>query len=105
MNYSYILSKMYADKEWTMDGNSYEGLTWLDESPKPTNEELIEAYETYKAENEYKEKREAEYPSVNKQLEMLWDAIDSGTPLKQSEFYTKIKEIKDKYPKGVSNGQ
>jgi hypothetical protein len=46
IDYTLILSKNYAGKQWSLDGNSYSGLTWLDSSPKPTQEELDCAWET-----------------------------------------------------------
>ena len=39
------------------------------------------------------------YPSVDKQLDMLWHAIDEVALDKTSDFYVQIKAIKDKYPK------
>ena len=49
INYSQILSINYAGKEWTLNGDSYEGLTWLDSSPKPTQEELDALWESTRA--------------------------------------------------------
>ena len=43
--------------------------------------------------------REREYPSIGDQLDMLWHAMDQGSLTQVEPFYTKIKEIKDKYPK------
>lgn len=48
----------------------------------------------------YGEKRGASYPQIAEQLDMLWHALDSGTLNKDSDFYTKLKAVKDKYPKG-----
>jgi hypothetical protein len=48
INYILILSENYANKKWTLDGNSYDGLIWLDESPKPTKSELDALLETTK---------------------------------------------------------
>ena len=66
-------------------------------------EELAEIRRVQKtwAEEEccYTELRQAEYPSIRDQLDMLWHAVDSGEDLKQSLFYTRIKAIKDKHPK------
>jgi hypothetical protein len=31
-------------QEWILDGDSYEGLVWLSDTPKPTEKELVEAY-------------------------------------------------------------
>lgn len=40
IDYSLILSVNYADKQWSLNGDSYEGLDWLDSSPKPTKSTL-----------------------------------------------------------------
>jgi len=48
---------------------------------------------------EYDETRRLAYPEIGEQLDLLWHAIDSGTLDKNSDFYTKLKAIKDKYPK------
>ena len=40
IDYAQILSINYAGKQWSLNGNSYDGLDWLDSSPKPTQEEL-----------------------------------------------------------------
>lgn len=40
MNIPKILSINYFGSEWTLDGDEYDGLNWLDESPKPTEAEL-----------------------------------------------------------------
>jgi len=39
-NYHLILGTLYVDKQWSMSGDDYSGLNWLDKSPKPTKEEL-----------------------------------------------------------------
>lgn len=39
------------------------------------------------------------YPSISDQLDMLWHAIDSGSLDKNSEFYLKLKSVKDAHPK------
>jgi hypothetical protein len=35
-----ILNSKYSGSKWTLNGDSYEGLTWLSKSKKPTEEEL-----------------------------------------------------------------
>lgn len=40
MDISLILSTNYAGSEWTLNGDDYSGLTWLSETPKPTEKEL-----------------------------------------------------------------
>lgn len=45
-DYAQILTINYFGKEWTMVGNSYDELTWLDSSPKPTQAELDALWES-----------------------------------------------------------
>jgi hypothetical protein len=40
IDYSEILVKNYADKQWSLTGDDYAGLNWTDSSPKPTQSEL-----------------------------------------------------------------
>ena len=40
IDYTLILTTNYPGKFWAFNGDSYEGLDWLDASPKPTQEEL-----------------------------------------------------------------
>jgi len=49
IDYSLILVTNYVDKLWTLNGDSYEGLDWRDESPKPTQEELDALWESTQA--------------------------------------------------------
>lgn len=48
---------------------------------------------------DYDKNRVLAYPQIAEQLDMLWHAIDSGTLDKTSDFYLKLKAVKDKYPK------
>ena len=40
IDYSKILSLNYPGTQWSLNGDSYAGLTWLDSTPKPTQAEL-----------------------------------------------------------------
>jgi len=50
LDYSLILTVNYVDSEWTLNGNSYDGLTWLSDTPKPTQAELDALWESTKIE-------------------------------------------------------
>tara|TARA_Y100000004_G_C8628843_1_gene292017 strand:- start:60 stop:251 length:192 start_codon:yes stop_codon:yes gene_type:complete len=59
-------------------------------------------YSGNKNSDNYKTKREKSYPALGEQFDLLYHAIDSGQfgdTAKSSNFYTKIKAVKDKYPK------
>ena len=40
MDIAAILTRKYPDSEWTLNGDSYTGLTWLSDTPKPTKKAL-----------------------------------------------------------------
>ena len=53
MDIPLILNKNYFGAEWVLDGDSYEGLTWLDDSPKPTEAELTSQWGAVYYQREY----------------------------------------------------
>lgn len=40
IDYTKILTEHYAGQEWTLDGDNYDGLTWLSDTSKPTKADL-----------------------------------------------------------------
>jgi hypothetical protein len=49
IDYSQILITNYPTAQWTLNGDSYEGLTWLDNSTKPSQSELDALWESTQA--------------------------------------------------------
>jgi hypothetical protein len=43
-DYLAVLIANYSDVGWTLNGNTYDGLTWLSDTPKPTQQELDAAW-------------------------------------------------------------
>lgn len=39
-DYAAVLTRRYAGKEWTLNGDDYAGLTWLSDGTKPTQSAL-----------------------------------------------------------------
>jgi len=54
MNIPAIISSKFPGSECILNGDSYEGLTWLSNTPKPTEEELADLWDEVKAELEAK---------------------------------------------------
>ena len=44
IDYAAVLSANYPNDSWTLDGDTYDGLTWLSASPKPSQAELDAAW-------------------------------------------------------------
>jgi hypothetical protein len=48
--------------------------------------------------------RSAAYPALGEQFDMLWHAMNNGDIAKAEPFYSRIKAVKDAYPKdGITN--
>lgn len=47
----------------------------------------------------YARLRQAAYPSLAEQLDMLWHAMDAGSLPKAEPFYSQLKAVKEKLPK------
>jgi hypothetical protein len=43
-DYAAVLTAIRPGAQWTLDGDDYAGLTWLDDSPKPTKKTLDDAW-------------------------------------------------------------
>ena len=55
-DYAAILTRNYPGAEWSLSGDDYAGLTWLSDTPMPTQQEL-----------------DAAWPQV--QSDLAWDAV------------------------------
>ena len=44
IDYPAVLTANYPDALWTLEGDDYDGLTWLSDTPKPTQAELDAAW-------------------------------------------------------------
>jgi hypothetical protein len=50
MDIPIILLRKFIGSEWNLDGDSYEGLTWLSDTPKPTKKQLEDLWPTVQSE-------------------------------------------------------
>ena len=41
---AFTLAHSHPGSEWTLDGDDYSGLKWLSDTPKPTEQEITDAY-------------------------------------------------------------
>jgi hypothetical protein len=88
---------------WTLDGDQYEGITWLDEQQsKPTKEELTLEADRIQAEydsKEYQRLRAPEYPPMADYLDAVyWQSKGDNT--KMDAYLAAVEAVKSKYPKG-----
>jgi len=48
-----VLAAIRPGAEWSLNGDDYAGLTWLDDSPKPTKKTLDDAWPQVQYDNEH----------------------------------------------------
>jgi hypothetical protein len=49
IDYANILTVNYPNAQWSLNGDFYDGLTWLSDTPKPTQAELDALWESTQA--------------------------------------------------------
>ena len=101
INYSLILTTNYAGKQWSLVGNSYDGLEWHDTLPKPTQAELDsqwDAVQAYVDAHAYIAKRASEYPPITDYI----DGVVKGDQAQIDKYIADCLAVKAKYPKGVA---
>jgi len=77
VDYPTILTRKYHEKEWVLNGDAYEGLNWISDTPKPSQEELDGLWDEVVAEIEAEKqaKVDAKASAVAK-LEALGLSVD-----------------------------
>ena len=86
--------------------NDINQIHWHDGNPKKFTKDQIqvkydELVEEHKK-NQYQRDRAESYPELKEQLDLLWHAIDGGkfnVKSKETDFYKKLKAVKDANPK------
>lgn len=99
VDYTAVLVTNYPGTIWTMNGDSYEGLTWLDESPKPTQAELDAAWPQVQYENQVAAVEQARLVAYEQQSDPVffkWQRGDA-TELEWREAVAKVK-AENPYP-------
>ena len=93
--------------KWRILGeDKIENIEWeIEPESKPTDEEIqteVVKQEKLIKDTQYQRDRAAAYPELKEQLDLLWHAIDGGkfnVKSKDTDFYKKLKAVKDANPK------
>ena len=102
VGFVHALQSKWFGTQWTMNGEDYSNLKWLDSNkiPKPTKSEIDAEVVRLQAEYDAKQyQRDRRYPEIGEQLDMLWHAIDSDALDKSCDFFKTLKKVKDDNPK------
>ena len=90
------LFSLKRGKEWTVDGNTYAGINWLDETDtKPTEAEVNAEIDRLNTLETYQIPRLKQYPSIQNQLDLLYWDKKNGT----NKWVETIDKVKSDNPK------
>lgn len=97
MNIHTILQAKYAGKKYILVGDDYEGLEWLDESPKPTKKELEALAPQVEYEIAYENVQRERQIAYANESDYLYFYAERGKGTKQA-WLDKIAEIDARLP-------
>jgi len=98
-DYAAVLSSLYRDAQWSLNGDDYTGLTWLDDSPMPSQAELDAAWPAVQYEREMlrvRSERHAAYaaPDGPDAIFLQWQRGDAT----EQEWLDSVQAVKDAHP-------
>jgi hypothetical protein len=97
MDIAMILHKIRPSSAWSLKENKYETLDWKDSIPKPTYEEIVEAWDRVQEELDKENVERLRRAAYQKEADPLFFEFQRGDSTEQ-EWLDKIAEIKARYP-------
>jgi hypothetical protein len=97
MDIAVILSRKYVGSEWTLTGDDYAGLTWLSETPKPTEKGLEALWPEVQYEVAYEQVEQARAQAYRETSDPIFFEYQRGDKT-EAEWLTAVEAVKDAHP-------
>jgi len=97
MDIAQILTRKFANSEWTLNGDDYTGLTWLSETSKPTKKELEALWPTVQYEVAYEQVEQARANAYRETSDALFFEYQRGDAT-EAEWLAAVQAVKDAHP-------
>ena len=97
MDIAAVLSSKFAGTIWTLEGDDYSGLTWLDESPKPTEQELTALWPKVQYERAYAAVEQARAQAYRETSDPIFFEYQRGDKT-EAEWLAAVQAVKDAHP-------
>lgn len=104
VDYAIVISSLRPGAQWSLSGNSYEGLVWLDDSTPPTREECESAWGQAEAAAEEERVSNARKEAYRLESDPLYFHWKSGEG-SEEEWLSKRNEIKARLPRVQETSQ
>lgn len=96
-DYTAVLSANYAGDQWTLDNNDYNTLTWLSDTPKPTQAELDAQWPQVNYANQYAAVEAARRTAYEQQSDGLFFEWQRGDNT-EAAWRAAVAAVKAAYP-------
>ena len=97
INYPAILTANYSGAQWTLEGETYEGLTWLDSTPKPTQAQLDAQWPAVNYNNQIAQVETTRRTQYEAQSDGIFFEWQRGTNTKEA-WEAAVQAVKDANP-------
>jgi hypothetical protein len=99
VDYAAVLNHIRPNTEWSLNGNDYSGLEWLDDSPKPTKKTLDDAWPEVQRQQQIEAVRAERAGLYRAETDgIFFEAMrDEGT-VTLDDWKAAVKAIKDSHP-------
>ena len=97
IDYPVVLATNYPDAEYMLVGDTYDGLTWLSDSPKPTQQELDDAWPTVQYNHQRAAIENQRKAAYQQEADPLFFSYQRGETTEQ-EWLDAVQSVKDRYP-------
>jgi hypothetical protein len=97
INYVTILATNYPGAQWTLTGDTYDGITWLDDTPQPTQTELDAQWPAVEYANQYatvEAERLAAYEQTSDPIFFKWQRGDAT----EQQWLDAVNAVKNAHP-------
>ena len=100
-DYPAILTTLYPDAEWSLNGDSYDGLTWLSEGDVPSQEMLDGAWPQVEYDRAYAQVEAERHAAYIADADPLFFKWQRGTGSEQA-WLDAVQAVKDAHPYPVA---
>jgi hypothetical protein len=97
IDYALILATNYVGAQWTLEGDTYAGLTWLDQTPKPTQAELDAQWPQVNYDNQVAQVEATRRTQYEAQSDGIFFEWQRGTNTKEA-WEAAVQAVKDANP-------
>jgi hypothetical protein len=97
MDITLILSRRYAGTEWTLNGDTYDGLNWLSEGEPPTEAELEALWPEVQYEVAFEQVEQARQVAYRQTSDPIFFEYQRGDKT-EAEWLAAVQAVKTAHP-------